>query len=99
MQPRSVVSVRVLPRFCLALSFDDGFESVVDLSARVGSGGVFDALADPAYFSTVRVDPEIRTIVWPNGADLCPDVLRTEARPIAGDGSAVRVGPTARRAG
>jgi hypothetical protein len=26
-------------------------------------------------FRQVRVDPELRTIVWPNGFDLDPDVL------------------------
>lgn len=79
----SVLSVRVLAGFRLALSFDDGFEGVVDLSSRVGSGGVFDPLADAEYFARVRVEPELGTICWPNGADLCPDVLRSEARPIA----------------
>jgi hypothetical protein len=29
----------------------------------------------PAYFASVRVDPELGTIVWDNGADLDPDVL------------------------
>jgi hypothetical protein len=29
----------------------------------------------PAYFSQVRVDPELGTVVWPNGADLDPDVV------------------------
>jgi hypothetical protein len=27
----------------------------------------------------VKVDPEAGTIVWPNGVDLCPDVLYSEA--------------------
>jgi hypothetical protein len=27
------------------------------------------------YFKQVRVDRELGTIVWPNGADVCPDVL------------------------
>jgi hypothetical protein len=37
--------------------------------------GVFEALADPAYFAQVRVDPELGTIAWPNGADLAPEPL------------------------
>jgi hypothetical protein len=32
-------------------------------------------LKDPAYFSQVKVDPELGTVSWPNGADLDPDVL------------------------
>jgi hypothetical protein len=29
----------------------------------------------PAYFARVRVDPELGSVSWPNGADLDPDVL------------------------
>lgn len=36
-------------------------------------------------FRQVAVDPEAGTLVWPNGVDLCPDMLYSEAtgRPIA----------------
>src|SRR6266700_1002901 len=40
--------------------------------------GVFAPLKDPATFAQVRVHPEVGTIVWPNGADLDPDVLYAE---------------------
>jgi uncharacterized protein DUF2442 len=30
---------------------------------------------DREVFRSVRVDDELGTIVWPNGADICPDVL------------------------
>jgi len=32
-------------------------------------------LRDRSLFMAVRVDPECGTIVWPNGADMDPDVL------------------------
>jgi hypothetical protein len=32
-------------------------------------------LKDSSYFAQVRVDPELGTIVWSNGADIDPDVL------------------------
>ena len=39
-------------------------------------GPVFEPLRqDPRLFRTVRVDAGLGTIVWPNGADLDPDVL------------------------
>ncbi len=34
-----------------------------------------EPLRDRAYFRKVRVDPELGTVVWPNGYDLDPDVL------------------------
>ena len=43
--------------------------------------GVFAPLQDPAYFARVSVDADAGTIVWPNGADLDPDVLYEAAHP------------------
>jgi Protein of unknown function (DUF2442) len=37
--------------------------------------GVFEPLRDATCFAQVRVDPQLGTMVWPNGADLDPDVL------------------------
>jgi hypothetical protein len=59
----------------------DGLVAAVDLSAKVqGDGGpVFEPLRDEAFFAHVVVDEELGTIVWPNGADLAPDVLHEQA--------------------
>ena len=72
----TVTEVRVLDAYCLELTFSDGVRGVVDLSRRiVGRGGVFRPLEDPEFFRQVRVDRELGTIVWPNEADFCPDLL------------------------
>ena len=47
----------------------------LDLGKMVSFRGVFEPLRDEAEFARVRVDPDTGTIVWPSGADLCPDVL------------------------
>ena len=36
---------------------------------------MFGPLEDPVFFGRVAVDNELGTIVWPNGADFCPDML------------------------
>jgi hypothetical protein len=41
-----------------------------------------EPLQDPAYFGQVRVDPELGTVVWPNGYDLDPDVLHGDHEAI-----------------
>jgi hypothetical protein len=87
-----VVGVRPLDGHKLELSFDDGLNAVVDLARVIHSfEGVFAPLKDLDYFRQVRVDPEIGTIVWPNGADLCPDVLYSYAsgKPIIVNGERV----------
>jgi hypothetical protein len=73
----SVTDVRPVGGFRLELTFSDGSHGVVDLSGRIlGRGGDFQALANPAFFNQVRVDPELGTIVWPNDVDFCPELLR-----------------------
>lgn len=70
-----IVEVRPTGGTRLFLRFDDGPAGELDLATILRFEGVFAALRDPAVFGRVRVDPEIGTVVWPNGADLCPDVL------------------------
>jgi hypothetical protein len=68
-------TVTPLEGFVLRIDFDDGTTREVDLEAELW-GPVFEPLRqDPALFREVRVDAELGTIVWPNGADMDPDVL------------------------
>ena len=74
-----VIEVQVVGDHRLRLTFDDGTVGDVDLSGQEWRG-VFEPLADPAYFAQVRVDPAAGTVVWPNGADMVPEPLYAEAR-------------------
>ena len=57
----------------LRLTLTDGSVIERDLSGLL-TGPVFEPLkANPSLFRQVRV--ENGTVVWQNGADLCPDVL------------------------
>lgn len=70
-----IVEARAVESHRLYLRFADGVEGEVDLSGLIRWEGVFAPLQDPARFAEVRVDAELGTVVWPNGADLDPDVL------------------------
>jgi hypothetical protein len=71
----SVRAVRCLHDFVVELIFADATRKVLDLEPML-RGPIFEPLRrDPRFFRTVRVDPELGTIVWPNGADICPDTL------------------------
>jgi hypothetical protein len=75
MYPR-IVAANPKSAFVVNLTFADGSRGSADLSRWiVESKGVFAALRDPAVFAQVEVDHDAGTIVWPNGADLDPDVL------------------------
>ncbi len=70
-----IKKVKHISNFKLWLSFDDGLSGEVDLINSL-NGPVFEALKDINVFSKVFVDPELETIVWPNGADLAPEFLK-----------------------
>jgi hypothetical protein len=72
---QDVTDVRPLDGYRLFLRFEDGAAGEVDVSAVVPLDGVCAPLKDPAFFRAVRVAPDLGTIAWPNGADICPDVL------------------------
>jgi hypothetical protein len=77
--------VEALDGFRVRLSLTDGGVREIDLCPYL-NGPVFEPVrTDPAFFRSVQVDPELGTIVWPNGADLDPDVLILGRTPAALD--------------
>ncbi len=69
-----VTGFRKTGAFTLRVEFEDGTTQVIDFRA-VLAGEVLGPLADPQIFDQVRLDPEIGTLVWPNGADFDPATL------------------------
>lgn len=79
MLPR-VRNVRHLGEYRLEIAFTDGVVAEIDFARQfAGRGGVFGPFQSVEFFSRVEVDKEAGTIVWPNGVDLCPDVLYARA--------------------
>ncbi len=72
---KDIVKVKPLKDFNLHLEFEDGAKGRVDIRKLVKFRGVFEPLKDETFFAKVAVNPEWGTILWPNGADLDPDVL------------------------
>jgi hypothetical protein len=72
---KDIVEVRPLGGYRLYLRFEDGVAGELDISRLIPFDGVFADLRDMSRFAEVRVDAELGTICWPNGADLDPDVL------------------------
>ena len=73
MFPR-VVEARHVQRYTVFVRFQDGVEGEVDLQPQL-YGEVFEPLKDPEYFRQFRVDSDLHTLVWPNGADFAPEFL------------------------
>ena len=70
-----IKSVKYISDFKIYVAFDDGTEGSVDLKGHL-EGPIFEPLKDKDFFSKVTVDPELETIVWPNGADLAPEFVK-----------------------
>lgn len=72
---RDVVEVRPIGGHRVHLRFEDGVEGDLDLGKVIEFKGIFGPIRDEREFAKVQLHPELGTIVWPNGADLDPDVL------------------------
>lgn len=69
-----IVSVLVVAPYVLEITFDDRVTKRVDLQEML-HGEMYSPLRDPVFFRRVAVDPEVHTVVWPNGADFDPAIL------------------------
>lgn len=78
----SVKTAIPLEPYVVRVVFGDGEVRDVDIEPLL-DGPVFEALRDVTAFAQVRVDEYGETIVWPNGADLDPDVLYGIAAPAS----------------
>ena len=68
--------------YTLWLRFNDGAEGEVDLSTEL-EGEVFEPLKNLNSFRDFKVDPDLQTIVWKNGADLAPEFLYEHLKILA----------------
>lgn len=58
----------------LRIAFDDGIVRSIDFRP-VLEGDLYSPLRNLDCFNAVALDPEVHTLVWPNGADFDPATL------------------------
>lgn len=73
-----VTKANYLEDYRIEVAFNNGKIGIVDLSQCL-TGLIFAALKDLKMFSQLKLDTELNTIVWPNGADLAPEYLYFQA--------------------
>ncbi len=76
-----VIAFERMAPYTLRVRFSDGTEQVIDFEP-VLYGELFAPLRDLTVFAHVRLDPELKTLVWPNGADFDPYVLHEWPRAV-----------------
>ena len=69
-----VVSFKILAPYTLKVEFDDKTTQVINFQPIL-TGDLYSPLRDLSLFNQVQIDPEVHTLVWPNGADFDPATL------------------------
>lgn len=69
-----IEAFQIVGPYSLHLQFDDGTSQTIDFT-MILEGELYGPLRDLTLFNQVRLDPEVRTVVWPNGADFDPATL------------------------
>jgi len=69
-----VISFKIVAPYTLQVEFDDNTRKVINFEP-VLAGELYGPLRDLDMFNKVRIDLEVHTLVWPNGADFDPATL------------------------
>ncbi len=69
-----VSSFKISAPYTLELKFNDCTSKKINFE-KILYGEMYSPLKDLELFNRVYIDPEISTIVWPNGADFDPAIL------------------------
>lgn len=71
---QNITDFVVVGPYTLRIIFDDNTSRTIDFWPML-RGELYGPLRDRALFERVRLDREIGTLVWPNGADFDPATL------------------------
>nr|VFJ56492.1 MAG: Protein of unknown function (DUF2442) [Candidatus Kentron sp. FM]VFJ56769.1 MAG: Protein of unknown function (DUF2442) [Candidatus Kentron sp. FM]VFK11541.1 MAG: Protein of unknown function (DUF2442) [Candidatus Kentron sp. FM] len=93
-----VVDFRIVDTYSIDVSFEDGVTRRIDLEP-VLEGELYRPLREAAMFRRVCLDPEIGTLIWPNGADFDPATLHDWPKAAEGFIAMARGWKPARREG
>lgn len=69
-----VTNFSIAGPYTLRVEFDDHTQQVIDFQPIL-VGNFYGPLQDLQLFNQVRLDREVHTLVWPNGADFDPATL------------------------
>ena len=69
-----VQTFEIVAPFTLRIIFDDGSEQTINFKPIL-VGKLYGQLSDLSFFNQVQIDPEVHTLVWPNGVDFDPATL------------------------
>jgi len=69
-----ITAFKIVGPYTLQVAFDDQTEQTINFQPIL-SGELYRPLRNLSIFNEVQIDPEVHTLVWPNGADFDPATL------------------------
>lgn len=69
-----VVNFEIVAPYTLRVRFDDDTARTINFEPAL-AGELYAPLRDLKFFSQASIDPEVHTLIWPNGADFDPATL------------------------
>ena len=69
-----VTNFSIARPYTIRVEFEDHTHQVIDFQPIL-AGNFYGPLRDLKLFNQVRLDQEVHTLVWPNGADFDPATL------------------------
>jgi hypothetical protein len=82
----TIKEARYVKDYAVWIRFSDGVEGQVDLGRELG-GEIFKPLKKLEYFKQFKLNDDLITLTWPNGADFAPeflyDLVRGKAKHVA----------------
>jgi Protein of unknown function (DUF2442) len=85
MQINKISSVKPIMNGVLLLTFQDGFEGLVDMRPKIALGGTWAFLKNNSAFIKASIREDKRVIEWHDAehyADACADALREKAEKV-----------------
>ena len=69
-----VIKVEAMDPYIIKITFNDEKVKIIDIEPIL-YGTYFEPLRNPELFKKLRLNRDIQTIEWPNGADFHPETL------------------------
>ncbi len=73
-----ILNVSVIDERHLELQYDDSKTFIIDMAPIVAIGNLATQLAKESYLRRVQISHRGRSLLWPNGLELCADALRLQ---------------------
>jgi len=72
---RKIISIQVLPKWRLKLTYATGREIEVNFESKIEKGTATEPLLDEDFFKRVKIAFGGRALEWPGELDFCADAL------------------------